>query len=198
MSATGSNPDRDPRQAAAANRPRPVQGWQVYALQAAVAAIGCALLAAGAQVTLPLGSVPATLQSLVLVVLGLFGRRLALASVVLYLAAALLGLPILADGRSAPGLSFFASPGAGFLLGFVPAAILVGQARDWASGRGLPGWLLLAFAAHVVLMACGSAWILWRAGGEAAATILTGPLWIGAAVKSVLAAMIATIRPKRR
>jgi biotin transport system substrate-specific component len=197
-----SNPARPPRQAGAATQlppiRRPVQSWQVHALQAAVGLIGCLFLAAGAQVTLPVGTVPATLQSFVLVVLGLLGRRLVLVSVLMYLAAALLGLPVLADGRSAAGLAFFQSPGAGFLLGFVPAAILVGWLRDRATAKGLVGWLLLAFAAHVVLMLCGSAWILVHSGAAAAAAILTGPLWIGAVMKSVLAAMIATVRTRRR
>lgn len=91
-------------------------------------------------------AVPLTLQTLGVMLAGaiLGSRRGALAVLVLILLVAA-GLPLLAGGRG--GLAVFASPTAGFLLGWLPGAFLTG----WIVERGgdAPGIvrLLLACAA---------------------------------------------------
>lgn len=137
----------------------------------ALALLGSAILAASAQVSVPMWPVPATLQSLAVLLLGaLGGSRLGAASVALYLAeGAVLGLPVFAGGSA--GIAALTGPTAGYLLGFLPAAWIAGHA---AGG----GWLRAGaalLAAHLVLFVPGVAWLSGFVGAERA-------LWAGFAV----------------
>ncbi|ATR22638.1 BioY protein [Roseomonas mucosa] len=155
-----------------------------------LALIGSGILAASAQVTVPMWPVPATLQSLAVLLLGaLGGSRLGAASVALYLAEGAMGLPVFAGG--ATGLTTFAGPTAGYLLGFLPAAWIAGQ----ASGSWLRGALVLTVA-HLALFVPGVAWLAGFAGWEKA--LMAGfVLFIpGTLVKTGLA--FAALRLARR
>ena len=129
----------------------------------ALALLGSAVLAASAQVVLPAWPVPATLQSLAVLLLGaLGGGRLGAAAVALYLLEGALGLPVFAGGKA--GLAALAGPTAGYLLGFLPAAWLAGQAARgplWHQGAAL-------LAAHLLLFVPGVAWLSGFVGAERA------------------------------
>src|SRR5688500_17441783 len=78
-----------------------------------LALLGSAILAASAQSTVPMWPVPATLQTLAVLLLGaLGGGRLGAASVALYLAEGASGLPVFANGGG--GLAHLAGPTAGY------------------------------------------------------------------------------------
>lgn len=120
-----------------------------------LALLGSWALAASAQVALPMWPVPATLQSLVVLLLGALGGPVfGAGSVALYLTQGALGLPVFAHGTG--GIGVLAGPTAGYLLGFVAAAWLAGFARGawWRQGAVL-------FAAHLVLFVPG---VLWLSG----------------------------------
>ncbi|WP_421084058.1 biotin transporter BioY [Rothia nasimurium] len=82
----------------------------------------CAILPA-----IPVGpaAVPITLQTLAIysAALILGGKRATLA-VALYLAAGFLGLPVFSGGKG--GFGTFASPSIGYLIGFLPGALITG------------------------------------------------------------------------
>lgn len=142
--------------------------------------LGSALLAASAQVVLPMWPVPATLQSLVVLLLGaLGGGRLGVAAVALYLAEGALGLPVFAAGTGGP--SALAGPTAGYLLGFLPAAWLAGVLTSgvvrWRQALGL-------LAAHLVLFVPGVLWLATFIGVEKA--------WIAGFVLFLPATLIKT------
>lgn len=155
-----------------------------------LALLGSAVLAASAQVSLPMWPVPATLQTLAVLLLGaLGGARMGMASVALYLAEGAAGLPVFAGG--AGGAAALAGPTAGYLIGFLPAAWLAGQA-----GRGLARQALVLTAAHLVLFVPGVAWLAGFVGWEKAlhaGFLLFVP---GTVVKTALA--LATLRAARR
>ena len=132
----------------------------------AMALLGSAVLAASAQVSLPMWPVPATLQSLAVLLLGaLGGRLLGAASVALYLVEGAMGLPVFANATG--GIGVLAGPTAGYLLGFLPAAALAGLARGhWARRAAM------LLAAHLVLFVPGVAWLTAFTGMERA-------LWAG-------------------
>jgi len=91
-----------------------------------------ALTAFGAQVAIPIGPVPITLQVLLVLLSGLvLGARLGFLSQVLYIFLGLLGLPLFAHLGS--GLAVLYGPTGGYLLAFPLAALLTGM----ASGRGM-------------------------------------------------------------
>lgn len=118
--------------------------------------LGSWALAASAQMTVPMWPVPATLQSLVVLLLGaLGGPGFGLAAVGAYLAQGAAGLPFFAGGNAGPAV--LAGPTAGYLLGFAIAAWVAGFARGTTPWRA--GAVLLA--AHLVLFVPG---VLWLSG----------------------------------
>lgn len=127
-------------------RPRQLRDAQSLALISVFAA----LIAASAIVPgIPVGGfgVPVTLQTLAIMVTGLvLGGSRAVAAVALYLLLAFVGLPIFSGGRA--GLQVLAGGSAGYIVGFLLAAFLVGIAAEQvirrlpARRRGL--WFFLA------------------------------------------------------
>lgn len=100
------------------------------------------LLALSAKIEVPFWPVPMTLETLaVLGLAGVFGARLAVAAVLLWLAEGAVGIPVFAGPTA--GIGYFLGPTAGYLLGFVAAAVVVGMAAD-RGFRRQPGLLLLA------------------------------------------------------
>src|SRR5262249_13423463 len=122
-------------------------------------------------------------------VAGLCGPVLGTGVVLLYVAAALAGLPVLSFGSAIPFPGLLTSASLGWLAGFVPAALFAGGARGWAGAR-LGRWLLVALVAHALLLGVG---LLWnRAGIEPA-------LLLGAVLKSAIAAAaLALLRGRLR
>lgn len=157
---------------------------------AGLALLGSAALAASAQIALPMWPVPATMQTLVVLLLGaLGGSRLGVASVLAYLAEGALGLPVFANGAS--GLVALSGPTAGFLIGFLPAAWLAGQA-----GRGLARQALVLGAAHLLLFVPGVLWLAQFTGMEKALLAGFVPFIPGTLIKTGLA--LAALRALRR
>ncbi|MCR0983061.1 biotin transporter BioY [Roseomonas populi] len=154
-----------------------------------MAVLGSAALAASAQVTLPMWPVPATLQTLVVLLLGaLGGSRLGAATVALYLAEGAMGLPVFAGGAGPAALM---GPTAGFLLGFIPSALIAGLA-----GRGALRQGAVLTAAHLAVFVPGVLWLSTFVGFEKAwmaGFLLFVP---GTAVKTALA--FAVMRALRR
>src|SRR5580698_1014389 len=129
------------------------------ALRAAVLiGAGTALLTLSAKTNLPLPYVPMTLQTLVVLIIGaVYGWRLGGATVLAYLAEGAVGLPVFAG--PAGGLAPLLGPTAGYLFGFVAAAIVTGWLSERGWDRSVP-WLFVAMAlGHIVILAAGSAWL---------------------------------------
>ncbi|WP_120493562.1 biotin transporter BioY [Microbacterium phyllosphaerae] len=89
-------------------------------------AIFAALIVVLGMVTIPIpGGVPITAQTLGVMLAGaVLGPRLAPLSILLVLALAAAGLPVLAGGRG--GLGVFVGPTAGYLLGWVVGVVVIG------------------------------------------------------------------------
>ncbi len=126
---------------------------------------GTLLLALSARVQVPFWPVPMTLQTYAVLVLSmLYGSRLGAATVLVYLAEGALGLPVFAGGG---GLAYFLGPTTGYLLGFVPAAFLVG----WLAERGWdrsPLWAFIAMGlgTGVIFLAGAAGLAAWFGVGE--------------------------------
>ena len=114
----------------------------------AAAVVGfAAITALAAQVSfrIPPIEVPFTLQTMaVLMTGGVLGARRGALSQLLYLVAGALGLPGFAERSS--GMDTFAGPTAGYLVGFVVAAYLVGRLAERHHDRKV----LSAFAAFLL------------------------------------------------
>ncbi len=108
--------------------------------------------------------VPIHAQSLGVLLAGVvLGARGGALSVLLLLALVAIGLPVLAGGRG--GLAVFLSPTAGYLVGFLFAALATGWISDRVARGARGGWALfwgffLAGAVGVVIdHALGVAWL---------------------------------------
>ncbi|KAA2235469.1 biotin transporter BioY [Salinarimonas soli] len=130
-----------------------------------LAVLGSALLTLSAKVSVPFWPVPMTLQTLAVLALGaLVGRRLAVATVLLYLAQGLAGLPVFVNTPPAvPGPLYLMGPTGGFLAGFVVAAAMVGAAADRGLTRHPVAFVGAVLAADLVLLAMGCLWLAFFA-----------------------------------
>jgi biotin transport system substrate-specific component len=100
-------------------------------------ALSIALLAVGAAIQLPLGPVPFTLQSLMLLlILLILSPREALVAVGAYLIIGAIGLPVFAGFRG--GFGVLLGPTGGFLMGFFVAALLAAALRALFAARVKP------------------------------------------------------------
>lgn len=160
--------------------------------------LGAAGCAAASWLTIPVEPVPITLQTLAVTLCGaLLGPWRGALAVLVWLAAGMLGAPVLAGGTG--GIDRFTGPGAGYLAAFPLAAWLVGilAARGWMR-RPLTA-LAAMVAGNATCLAIGAAWLAMNIGPGAALTNGVLPFLIGAAVKSLAgAAVVIAFRPGRR
>jgi len=169
------------------------------------AALFTALIAGGALVALPIGSVPFTLQVLFVLLAGmLLGPRLAALSTLAYLALGLVA-PVYAGGTSGLGVLF--GPTGGYLWGFVLAALatgaICGQRRTSLNrfvGAGLLGL--------VPIYALGAVWLAAQLHIGMDAALVTGVapfVWLdvlkaaaaGLAARSVVSLPLGLPAPQR-
>lgn len=163
---------------------------------AATIGLGVLALTVAAWIEVPMTPVPMTLQTYAVLVIGaLCGRRLGLGTVATYLAAAAMGLPVLAGGAS--GLSKLVGPTGGYLTGFAVTVFVVGwlAERGWTV-QGVWKSVSVMIIGHALTLGIGVSWLAthqgwttgWRAGLE--------PFFLGALVKSLLAS--GTVEVLRR
>lgn len=146
----------------------------------------------GAQIEVWMEPVPMTLQTFALVLgAALLGPGLGAAAAALYVALAVVGVPVLAGWRALPGAAILDSPSTGYLVGFVAAAALAGLARRRITGGVLSMTLLFA-AAHLIVLGLGAAALARDMGLVEALERGAAPYLLGGAVKSLAAAAAVT------
>lgn len=112
-----------------------------------------ALTAIGAFITIPVGPVPITLQSLFVLLSGIIlGSRKAMLAQVAYVLLGLFGLPIF-SGFSG-GFQHMLKPSFGFLIGIIAAAYVTGKIIEKANSSA-NGAIFAVFAGTLVLYAIG-------------------------------------------
>ena len=138
--------------------------WQALPLSLLLTTTGALVLMLLAKVAFPLPGTPVPVSLSVLAVLllgGLLGPRLAPAAVLQYLALGMAGVPVFSG--AAPGLGIFASPTAGYLLAFAPAAalyaVIYGRVAARPYGQRLAGAALAGLAAVAVIYLGGALWL---------------------------------------
>ena len=121
-------------------------------------ALMAALTAVGAVVAIPvvpISPVPITLQTMFVLLAGfILGPKGGALAMLLYIAAGCLGMPVFTGGKA--GLAVFLGPTGGFIVGFIPAAIICGFAKG---APVKPYWVLLlaSVVATAVVLALGTA-----------------------------------------
>lgn len=136
--------------------------------------------------------VPMSMQTYAVLLLGgLAGWRLGGATLGLYLLAGGAGLPVFAGGAGGP--EHLTGPTAGYLLGFLLAAMLVG----WLAEKGyttttVRSTLTMALG-HLLILGLGTAWLAARIGGTAAYENGFQPFLLGGLAKSLLVALTISL-----
>ncbi len=93
-----------------------------------LALTGTIILAISSKIKIPFYPVPMTMQTLVVLSIGvIMGWKLGLATITLYLFEGLIGLPVFAGTpEKGIGVAYFTGPTMGYLLGFIPAVFFAG------------------------------------------------------------------------
>ncbi|MDI3506462.1 MAG: biotin transport system substrate-specific component [Methanomicrobiaceae archaeon] len=143
-----------------------------------------ALIAAGSWLSIPLPPVPLTLQTLFVLLAGIVMKRCGVIPVTLYVLLGAAGLPVFHNG--AAGLGILLGPTGGFLVGFIPAALITGVAYEHKSTKIRVSGL---FAATAVTYVFGVAWLSFSASLSISQAILLGvaPFIVGDVVKAAAA-----------
>jgi biotin transport system substrate-specific component len=162
------------------------------ALRAIVLVVaGTALLTLSAKIRLPLPYVPMTLQTLVVLLIGAaYGWRLGVTTVIAYLGEGAAGLPVFAG--SVGGLAPLVGPTAGYLFGFVAAALITGWLSERGWDRSVPRLFVAMGIGHIVILAAGFAWLAFgvRLGVDKAWQVGLVPFIAGSVIKNALGAVL--------
>lgn len=126
-----------------------------------VALAGSALIAVSSKIQVPMAPVPMTLQTLVILVIGMAcGWRLGGLTVLLYLAEGAAGLPVFANTpERGIGISYMVGSTGGYLLGFLLAALVVGLLAEAGWDRSAPLTAAAMLIGNVVIYAPGLLWL---------------------------------------
>jgi biotin transport system substrate-specific component len=158
-------------------------------------ALGSALLALSAYVQVPIWPVRVSMQSFVILAIGLAcGGRLGAATVLAYLLEGALGLPVFQGGA---GLAYMAGPTGGYLLGFLLAAAAVGGLADRGALRSWPGRIGGLVLGEVLIYAPGLAWLAVLFGPAKSVAFGLLPFLPAEAVKLALAVAAAPLLRRR-
>tara|TARA_B100001175_G_scaffold272014_1_gene244956 strand:+ start:368 stop:919 length:552 start_codon:yes stop_codon:yes gene_type:complete len=93
-----------------------------------ISIIGSILLTISAKIKIPFYPVPMTMQTFVVLFLGIsFGYKVGVATVLLYLLEGISGLPVFSNSpEKGIGIAYFVGPTMGYLIGFIFACFLAG------------------------------------------------------------------------
>ena len=133
-----------------------------------LALAGSALLAVSAKVQVPLEPVPQTMQTFVVLVIGMAGGwRLGGLTVLCYLAEGAIGLPVFANTpERGIGISYMLGSTGGYLLGFLLAALVVGLLAEAGWDRSVPLAAAAMLIGNVVIYIPGLLWLGIVAGWD--------------------------------
>ncbi len=155
--------------------------------KAALVVFGSLLLAVSAQFKIPLYPVPVTGQTLVVLLIGMtYGPRLGGITLAAYLFEGALGLPVFAGG--AAGVAVLMGPTAGYLFGFLLAAIAMGYLAERGMGRTVVSTIAAMVIGNCVIYLCGALWLANFIGFAQAIAAGVLPFLYGDALKLVVAA----------
>ena len=123
-----------------------------------LALIGSIILAVSSKIKIPFYPVPMTMQTLVVLIIGIcFGWKLGVATVSLYLIEGIIGLPVFSGTpEKGIGLIYFTGPTMGYLLGFLVAVYISGK---FNYGDNLIKNFMKLFLATSFIYILGMSWL---------------------------------------
>lgn len=143
-----------------------------------------------APLSIPIGPVPISLTNLVIYFsLYILGMKRGTLSYLIYLLIGMVGVPVFSGFTSGPGKLF--GPTGGYLIGFIPMAILAGIFIDRYTNRKLI-CLIGMIIATAICYAFGTTWLAYQAHMDFAAAIWAGviPFIPADLIKMILAMLV--------
>ena len=161
-----------------------------------LAVAGSLVLWISAKIQVPFYPVPMTMQTLVVLFIGMaFGSRLGAATVALYLLEGAVGLPVFAGTpEKGIGLAYMMGPTGGYLLGFLLAAAIVGALAERGFDRNILTTAIAMLAGNAVIYVFGLLWLGFVVGWDKPVLAWgLAPFIPGDLVKLVLAAVLLPV-----
>lgn len=153
---------------------------------------GSFALALSAKIQVPFWPVPITLQSMMVLLIGIAsGSRLGALIILAYLAEGALGLPVFAGAAAGP--AYLAGPTGGYLLGFLLGATFAGWATERGWGRDLFRTLPVMLLGHFLIVAPGMLWLGVLLGWNKAVAFGIAPFLLATLIKSALGAAMVSV-----
>lgn len=154
--------------------------------------LGALIIAASAQVELPLLPVPVTLQTFAVVLLAMgMGWRLGVAACMSYLVAGTLGAPVFAGLAAGPAVLI--GPTGGYLVAFPLAAFLTGYLTQHFTAKKFLRALLVAVVGLAFILMVGGLYLSNFIGVNQAFIVGVQPFLLAAVCKAI---MIAVVVPR--
>ena len=141
--------------------PQSVASSTAWMRNAVIVFAGSLLLTLSAKLSIPFPLVPMTLQTLVVLCLGmLLGPRLGVAAVLAYLAQGAIGLPVFAGTpEKGIGLAYMLQHTGGYLIGYVFAAYAVGKLAQRHWDRSILTTIAAMLIGNAVIYIFGLLWL---------------------------------------
>ena len=161
-----------------------------------IALLGSILLAISSKVKIPFYPVPMTMQTLVVLLIGIcFGWKLAIVTISLYIFEGIIGLPVFSGTpEKGVGLAYFMGPTMGYLIGFIVAGYLAGR-FNYDNNHFL-NFLKLTFAVSFIYI-FGMLWLGTLIGWDKPIFELGAKPFLIAEVLKILIATIAINQIKK-
>lgn len=163
------------------------------ARQFVVVFAGTLLLTLSAKLSIPFFPAPMTMQTFVVLSLGMvLGPKLGLITVCAYLAQGAMGLPVFAGTpEKGIGIAYMMAHTGGYLVGFVVASFVVGCLAQRRWDRSFLTTLAAMLIGNVIIYACGLFWLGTLIGWDKPVVALgMTPYLLGDLAKTLLAAAL--------
>ena len=160
-------------------------------------AMFAAITAVLSQIAIPIGPIPINLATFAVFCAGaLLGPRLGALSMTVWVALGAVGVPVFT--MLSGGFAILTGPTGGFIIGYIPAAFLVGLIIDKANSRKIYVYPIAMIAGAVIYFTLGTVWfmVVMITGPVQALMACVVPFLIGDAVKIVAATSLCfALRP---
>ena len=131
-----------------------------------LAIIGSFLLTISAKVQIPFYPVPMTMQTLVVLLIGMtYGPYLAAVTISLYIVKGVMGFPVFAGGG---GIAYVIGPTGGYIIGFLISATFLGLLASRGWGKTWKTTAISMIAGVFIIFLSGITWLSIYIGFEAA------------------------------
>lgn len=172
---------------------RPRLSVSASALNIGLVLAGALLMTGLSQVAVPLPftPVPITGQTLGVLLVGSgLGWKRGVASMLLFLSAGAVGLPVFAQGEGGIHVLLLGNATGGYLWGFAFAALVLGRIAERGWGRSLRSSIAAMLIGQIVIYLCGVPWLAATLGVSASRALELGlyPFVVGDVLKILVAA----------